>query len=66
MLWMCNALANAAPNRRPTVIAMIKTILAHRTTEAAHQQKEQVADAMREKFPKLVAITETLREGVLA
>jgi putative transposase len=36
--WMRNALAHAAPKQRPAVIAMIKTIFAQETTEAAHQQ----------------------------
>lgn len=54
----------SAPNRRPVVIAMIKTIFAQETAEAA-QQREQVADALREKFPKL-ADMDTSREDALA
>jgi len=49
--WMRNALAHAAPKQRPAVIAMIKTIFAQETAKAAHQQRQQVADALREKFP---------------
>lgn len=41
--WMRNALAHAAPKQRPAVIAIIKTIFAQETAEAAHQQWEQVA-----------------------
>lgn len=52
--------------QRPAVIAMIKTIFAQETTEAAHQQWEQVADALREKLPKLADIMDASREDVLA
>ena len=64
--WMRNALAHAAPKQRPAVIAMIKTIFAQETAEAAHQQWEQVADALREKFPKLADMMDASREDVLA
>ncbi len=64
--WMRNALAHAAPKQRPAVIAMIKTIFAQETAEAAHQQWEQVADACREKFPKLADMMDASREDVLA
>jgi len=57
---MRNALAHAAPKQRPAVIAMIKTIFAQETAEAAHQQWEQVADALREKFPKLADMMEAV------
>ena len=64
--WMRNALAHAAPKQRPAVIAMIKTIFAQETAEAAHQQWEQVAEALREKFPKLANMMDASREDVLA
>lgn len=64
--WMRNALAHAAPKQRPAVIAMIKTIFAQETAEAAHQQWEQVADALRERFPKLANMMDASREDVLA
>ncbi len=64
--WMRNALAHTAPKQRPAVIAMIKTIFAQETAEAAHQQWEQVADACREKFPKLADMMDASREDVLA
>lgn len=64
--WMRNALAHAAPKQRPAVIAMIKTIFAQETAEAAHQQWAQVADALREKFPKLADMMDASREDVLA
>lgn len=64
--WMRGAFAHAAPKQRPAVIAMIKTIFAQETAEAAHQQWEQVADALREKFPKLAGMMDASREDVLA
>lgn len=64
--WMRNALAHAAPKQRPAVIAMIKTIFAQETAEAAHQQWQQVADALREKFPKLAGMMDGSRDDVLA
>lgn len=64
--WMRGAFAHAAPKQRPAVIAMIKTIFAQETAEAAHQQWEQVADALREKFPKLADMMDASREDVLA
>ncbi len=64
--WMRNAFAHAAPKQRPAVIAMIKTIFAQETAEAAHQQWEQVADALREKFPKQADMMDASREDVLA
>lgn len=64
--WMRNALAHAAPKQRPAVIAMIKTIFAQEAAEAAHQQWQQVADALREKFPKLADMMDGSREDVLA
>ena len=64
--WMRNALVHAAPKQRPAVIAMLKTIFAQETAEAAHQQWEQVADALREKFPKLAGMMDVSREDVLA
>jgi transposase-like protein len=64
--WMRNAFAHAAPKQRPAVIAMIKTIFAQETAEAAQQQWDQVADALREKFPKLADMMDASREDVLA
>lgn len=63
---MRNAFAHAAPKQRPAVIAMIKTIFAQETAEAAHQQCDQVTDALREKFPKLADMMDASREDVLA
>lgn len=64
--WIRNALAHAARKQRPAVIAMIKTIFAQETAEAAHQQWEQVADALRDKFLKLADMMDASCEDVLA
>jgi putative transposase len=64
--WMRNALAHVGPKQRPAVVAMLKTIFAQETAEAAHQQWLQVADALRERFPKLAALMDGSREEVLA
>jgi transposase-like protein len=64
--WMRNAFAHAAPKQRPAVIAMIKTIFAQKTAEAARQQWDQVTDALRKKFPKLADMMDASREDLLA
>jgi putative transposase len=64
--WMRNALAHVGLKQRPAVVAMLKTIFAQETAEAAHQQWMQVADALRERFPKLAALMDGSREEVLA
>lgn len=64
--WMRNALAHVAPKQRPAVVAMLKTIFAQETAEAAHAQWRQVADALRERFPKLAEMTDASRDDVLA
>jgi len=64
--WLRNALAHVAPKQRPAVIAMLKTIFAQESAEAAHAQWRQVADALRERFPKLAEMMDASREDVLA
>lgn len=64
--WLRNALAHVGPKQRPAVVAMLKTIFAQETAKAAHQQWRQVADALRERFPKLAALMDDSREEVLA
>ncbi|MBV5266876.1 transposase [Pinisolibacter sp. B13] len=41
--WMRNALAHAGPMRRPAVVALLKTIFAQESAEAAREQWHQVA-----------------------
>ena len=45
---------------------MLKSIVAQETAEAAYQKWMQVADALRERFPKLAAMMGGSREEVLA
>ena len=64
--WMRNALAHVGPKQRPAVVAMLKTIFAQETPDAAHQQWRQVGDALRERFGKLATMMDGSREDVLA
>src|SRR3712207_2852963 len=64
--WMRNALAHVPPKQRPAAVAMLKTIFAQDSPEAAHAQWRQVADALRERFQKLAELMDGAREDVLA
>ncbi|WP_414476121.1 IS256 family transposase [Microvirga sp. M2] len=63
--WMRNAMAHIAPKQRPAVVAMLKTIFAQDTAEAAREQWTSVADTLRERCPKLVELMDRSREEVL-
>jgi transposase-like protein len=64
---MRNALAHALVKQRAAVAAMLKTIFVQETkAEAAAQWNVVVADALREKQPKLGAMMDASREDVLA
>lgn len=63
--WMRNAMAHLAPKQRPAVVAMLKTIFAQEDAEAAREQWSSVADALRERCPKLVELMDRSREEVL-
>jgi putative transposase len=64
--WMRNALAYAPAKQRAAVVAMLKTIFAQDTKTEAVAQWNTVADALREKQPRLGAMMDTSREDVLA
>ncbi len=64
--WMRNALAHAPAKQRAAVTAMLKTIFAQETKAEAMTQWNTVADALREKQPKLGAMMDASREDVLA
>jgi len=64
--WMRNALAHVPAKQRPAVSAMIKTIFAQETAREAHDQWNSVAEALRERAPKLAALMDAAREDVLA
>lgn len=64
--WMRNALAHTGPKQRPAVVALLKTIFAQESAEAAREQWRHVADTLREKYPKLAAMMDESRDDVLA
>lgn len=64
--WLRNALAHVPPKQGPAAVAMLKTIFAQDTAEAAHAQWRQVADALRARFPKLGELMDGARDDVLA
>src|SRR5215211_6831766 len=64
--WMRNALARVQPKQRPAVVALLRTIFAQDTAEAAHAQWKQVADTLRERFSKLADLMDRSRDDVLA
>jgi transposase-like protein len=64
--WMRNALAHAPTKQRSAVAAMLRTIFAQETGADAIAQWDVVADALRDKQPKLGALMDASREDVLA
>jgi len=64
--WLRTALAHVAPKQRPPVVALLRTIFAQDTAEAAHAQWKQVADTLRERFGKLADLMDGSRDDVLA
>jgi transposase-like protein len=64
--WLRNALAHAPAKQRAAVAAMLKTIFAQETKLEAVAQWDVVADALREKQPKLGSLMDASREDVLA
>lgn len=63
--WMRNALAYAPAKSRAAVAAMLKTIFAQETKAEAEAQWGVVADALREKQPRLAAMMDASRDDVL-
>ena len=64
--WMRNALARVQPKQRSAVVALLRTIFAQDTAEAAHAQWKQVADTLRERFSRLADLMDGARDDVLA
>lgn len=64
--WFRNALAHVGPKQRPAVIAMLKTIFAQETQDQARGQWRDVADALREKYPRLADMMDVSCDEVLA
>ena len=63
--FLRNALAYANKGQRQMVFALINTIFAQETPEAAHEQWRIVTDQLRGKFPKLAAMMDAAEHEVL-
>jgi len=61
-----NALAYASKGQRQVVLALINTVFAQQSAEAASAQWRVVADQLRAKFPKLAALMDDAEPDVLA
>ena len=64
--FLRNALAHAGKGQRQMVLAMINTVFAQESLDAAIAQWRVVADQLRSKFPKLAAILDRSEADVLA
>ena len=64
--FLRNALAHAGKGQRQMVLAMINTVFAQETLDAATAQWRVVADQLRAKFPKLAAMLDRSEPDVLA
>ena len=64
--FLRNALAHAGKGQRQMVLAMINTVFAQESQEAAIAQWRVVADQLRAKFPKLAAMLDRSESDVLA
>ena len=61
-----NLLGRVAPGQRAMVAAMLRTIFAQDTPEAAHAPWRKVADGLRERFPKVAELMDGAEHAVLA
>lgn len=66
MHFVRNALVHANKGQREALLAMINTIFAEDTPEAASAQWGTVADQLRAKSPKLADMMEAAEQDVLA
>jgi putative transposase len=64
--FLRNALAHAGKGQRQMVLAMINTVFAQESLDAAIAQWRVVADQLREKFPKLAVLLDRSEADVLA
>ncbi|MGH8189115.1 MAG: IS256 family transposase [Steroidobacteraceae bacterium] len=64
--FLRNALAHAGKGQRQVVLALINTVFAQETQEAAVAQWRTVADQLRTKFQKLAALMDDAENDVLA
>lgn len=63
---MRTLLGRVPPSQRAMVAAMLRTIFAQDTQEAAHEQWRKVADGLRERFPKVAELMDGAEHDVLA
>jgi putative transposase len=64
--WMRNLLGRVPAGQRAMVAALLRTIFAQDTAEAAHEQWRKVADSLRERFAKVAALMDGAEHDVLA
>ncbi len=64
--FLRNALAHAGKGQRQVVLALINTVFAQETQDAAITQWRAVADQLRAKFPRLAALMDDAESDVLA
>jgi putative transposase len=64
--FMRNCLGSVPAGQRSMVAAMLRTIFAQDTPEAAHEQWRRVADGLRKRFPKLALVMDAAEHDVLA
>jgi transposase-like protein len=63
---MRNLLGRVPPSQRAMLAAMLRTIFAQDTEEAAHEQWRKVADGLRERFAKVAELMDGAEHDVLA
>jgi putative transposase len=64
--FMRNAMAHVGASQRPMVSALLKTIFAEETQDAAKIRWREVTDRLREKFSRLAAMMDDAEDDVLA
>ena len=64
--FLRNVLAYAGKGQRQMVLAMVNTVFAQETLDAAIAQWRVVADQLRDKFPRLAAMLDSSEPDVLA
>jgi transposase-like protein len=63
---MRNLLGRVPPGQRAMVAALLRTIFAQDTPEAAREQWRKVADSLRERFAKVAELMDVAEHDVLA
>jgi putative transposase len=66
MHFVRNALAHVGTKQRPMVAAATRTAFTQESQDAGHKEWRAVADRLRDRFPKLGALTDEAEDDVLA